>query len=394
MLIKNGRVHNGLGDVVSQDLRINGDQIQTIGPNLAALDGEEIFDASGMEIFPGFVQPLSNWGVNGSMTEIRPSSNDNDERSNPIMPELDAFYAFNGRAATAQQLGAFGLTSCGVGPADNNLFGGTIAMFCVDGINPYRMCLKRGCGMMASVTPNLKKTYGSKQQAPQTRMWTFANFSLQLRKAADSQKQSDASNDIQKDPGQDDKLEALKKVLDGQLPLFVSCDSKTSARQVWDILKDYPQVKLVLVNGFGLTGDEKWIVENKIPLIVRTAASPLDRDAMTLNWNGIAKLWEKGVPVAFSGTYTNGLSAREDMLWNGIEMMKILHDSSAVLPMLTSVPAKIMGVDHLTGSLQEGLRADIVIWNGNPLESYQAHIVRTYQGGRIIYREGDEMKCM
>lgn len=97
MLIKNGRVHNGLGDVVSQDLRINGDQIQTIGPNLAALDGEEIFDASGMEIFPGFVQPLSNWGVNGSMTEIRPSSNDNDERSNPIMPELDAFYAFNGR---------------------------------------------------------------------------------------------------------------------------------------------------------------------------------------------------------------------------------------------------------------------------------------------------------
>ena len=75
-------------------------------------------------------------------------------------------------------------------------------------------------------------------------------------------------------------------------------------------------------------------------------------------------------------------------------MIKILHDSSAVLPVLTSVPAKIMGVDHLTGSLQEGLRADIVIWNGNPLESYQAHIVRTYQGGRIIYREGDEMKCM
>ena len=256
------------------------------------------------------------------------------------------------------------------------------------------MCLKRGCGMMASVTPNLKKTYGSKQQAPQTRMWTFANFSLQLRKAADSQKQSDPSNDTPKDPGQDDKLEALKKVLDGQFPLFVSCDSKTSARQVWDILKDYPQVKLVLVNGFGLTGDEEWIVENKIPLIVRTAASPLDRDAMTLDWNGIAKLWEKGVPVAFSGTYTNGLSAREDMLWNGIEMMKILHDSSAVLPMLTSVPAKIMGVDHLTGSLQEGLRADIVIWSGNPLESYQAHIVRTYQGGRIIYREGDEMKCM
>lgn len=115
---------------------------------------------------------------------------------------------------------------------------------------------------------------------------------------------------------------------------------------------------------------------------------------MALDLNGIARLWRQGVPVAFSGTYTNTLGIREDMLWNGIGMMKVLHDSEAVLPMLTSVPARIMGVDHLTGSLREGLRADVVIWSGNPLESYQARILRTYQAGRVIYQEGDEMRCM
>lgn len=386
MLIKNGRIHDGLGHVSHQDLRMEDGLIRSIAQNLEPLPGEEVFDAAGMEVMPGFVQPISIWGVNGSMTEIRPSSNDNDERSNPIMPELDGFYAFNGRAATAQQLGAFGLTCCGVGPTDNNLFGGTIAMFCVDGVNPYPMCLKRGCGMMASVTPSLKRTYGSRPQAPMTRMWTFSNFSLQLHKAAEYKEEADKPRD--------DKLAALKRVVDGELPLFVSCDSGTSARQVWDILQDYPQVKLVLVNGFGLTGEEDWIVSHKIPVIVRVASNPLDEDAMALDLKAIAKLWQQGVPVAFSGTYTNSLGAREDMIWNGIEMMKVLHDSSAVLPMLTSVPAQLMQVDDVTGSLREGLRADVVIWSANPLESYQAHIVRTYQAGRVIYQEGDEMKCM
>ena len=156
MLIKNGRIHDGLGAVREEDLRIADGLIQTIGFNLVPQENEEVFDAAGMEILPGFVQAISNWGVNGGIQEIRPSSNDNDEHSNPIMPEMDAFYAFNGRAATYQQLGAFGLTACGVAPTDNNLFGGTIAAFTTEGLNPYKMCLKRGIAMMASVTPNLK----------------------------------------------------------------------------------------------------------------------------------------------------------------------------------------------------------------------------------------------
>ena len=176
MLIKNGRIHDGLGTVKEADLRLAHGLIQEIGQGLTALENEEVFDATGMEILPGFVQTISNWGVNGGIQEIRPSSNDNDEKSNPIMPELDAFYAFNGRAAGYQQLGAFGLTACGVSPTDNNLFGGTIAAFTTEGVNPYKMCLKRDVGMMASVMPALKNTYGSRQIAPMTRMWIFANF--------------------------------------------------------------------------------------------------------------------------------------------------------------------------------------------------------------------------
>ena len=385
MLIKNGRIHDGLGAVREEDLRIADGLIQTIGFNLVPQENEEVFDAAGMEILPGFVQAISNWGVNGGIQEIRPSSNDNDEHSNPIMPEMDAFYAFNGRAATYQQLGAFGLTACGVAPTDNNLFGGTIAAFTTEGLNPYKMCLKRGIAMMASVTPNLKHTYAAKM-APQTRMWIFANFADQLHKAADYKQEADKPVD--------EKLAALKKVTEGELPLFVSCDSALAAERVHEITAAYPKLKLVLVNGYGLTGEEEWIIEKKIPVIARLASMPMDKDAMELDLNAMVKFMDKGVPVVLGGCYSNSLSAREDMIWNSAQMMKILHDSDKVLPMVTSAPAQLLGIDDQTGSIQEGLRADIVIWSANPLETYQAHIVRTYLGGQVIYKEGDEMKCM
>lgn len=386
MLIVNGRVHDGCGNSCAEDIRIEDGVIAALGQGLAAKPEEQIIDAAGMEILPGFVQAISSWGVNGSMAEIRPSSDDNDEKSNPVMPELDGFYAFNGRAATAQQLGAFGVTACGVAPTTNNLFGGTIAAFCVDGVNPYRMVLGRDLGMMASVMPDVKKTYGARPAAPMTRMWLYTNLAEWLRKAAEYEEKEDKPKDT--------KLIALRRVVRGELPLFASCDSAASIAHVLDITAAYPDLRLVLVNGFGLTGDEDYFLERSIPLIVRTPSNPLDKDAMGLDYKAVVKLYEKGVKVAMSGAYSNSMNAREDMLWFGAELMRILHDSDKVLPMLTSMPAGILGIGDKTGSVAVGKRADLVVWSADPLKTYQARVQYTLQAGRIIYQEGDEMKCM
>lgn len=385
MLVRNGSVHDGLGSVTQQDVRILDGKIAALG-TLSPEADEEIFDATGMEILPGFVQAISVFGINGNATEIRPSSNDNDEKSNPIMPELDGFYAFNGRAATSQQLGAFGLTAIGIAPTDNNLFGGTVAAFSVEGVNPYRMSLGRDLAMMASVTPNLKTTYGTRQLAPMTRMWIFTTFAEQLRKAAEYKEEEGKPKD--------DKLAAIRRVVEGELPLIVACDSAPAAERVHEFTAPYEKLRLVLLNGFGLTGEEQWIIENKIPIIVRTAPYPMDEYAMTLSLKAMAKLQDAGVPVALSGECSNAFAAREDLLWNASEMMRVVHDGEKVLPMITSAPAKILGIDDKVGSIEVGKRADIVIWSADPMQTYQAHIVRTYQGGDVIYREGDEMKCL
>ena len=137
MLLKNAVIHDGLGHEFTGDLRIEDGLIVEVAEHIEG-EGE---DLGGAHVLPGFIDTLSKWGINGTAYEIRPSSDDNDEKSDPVTPEMDVVYAFNGRAMTAQQLPAFGVTACGVMPSDNNVFGGQGAAFVTDGVNGYRMCL-------------------------------------------------------------------------------------------------------------------------------------------------------------------------------------------------------------------------------------------------------------
>lgn len=388
MLIANGTVHDGKGNAYLANVRITNGTITEVAPELAAHEGEEVFDATGMEVMPGFVQALGHWGVNGSMTEIRPSSQDNDELSEPITPELEAFYAFNGRAASIQQLGAWGLTAQGVAPTDNNLFGGTISVVGLSGVNPYDLLIKRNVAMAASVMGTMRDAYGKRGVAPQTRMWIFTHFDEQLRQAA--------AYEPKPEEKPNDKLAALKPVVEGEMPLVVSCDGPVAVAHVRDILEKYPKVKLVIANGSGLSGNEDWMLERDVALIVRVPSSPLEEagSPATFSWKPIAKLMDKGVTVALSGEYSNSLGAREDLIWNAAELMKVLHDEERVLTAITAAPAKILGVEDVIGTIEPGKRADICVWSANPLKTYDAHAVRTFQAGEVVYAEGDEKTCM
>ena len=403
MIIKNGCIHDGKGNIFKSSLRVENGIIAQIGESIEASGGEEVIDAEGLEIFPGFIQTLSFWGINGSVTEIRPSSEDNNELSNPVTPELDVKYAFNGRAASIQQLGAFGLTAIGASPTDNNLFGGTMAVFEVDGVNPFKMCINPYAGMKASVCKKLKDSYGKRETAPMTKMWIFSQLSEQLRLAAEyaaGKEKAEETEGKEADGAEakkDMKMEALGRVLSGELPLFVSIDNEQDALHVLEIVKPYRSkphaLKLILCNGFGIGSQSDWILEEKIPLVVRSSSMTMDDIAMSLDLKGIASLAKRGLPVALSGV-DSSFQIREDVLWLGIAMMKYLKDESLVLPMMTSIPAQLLGADGVTGSIEEGKRADLVLWQGNPLETYQAKIITTYMGGRAIYNDGDEFRCM
>ena len=383
ILIKNGCVHDGRGNVNETDLLVDNGIIVKIGKGLQA-EGAEVIDASGMQVFPGFIDPLSDWGILGPGREIRGNANDNDERSDPFTPQLDVKYAFNGRGISRQQIYAFGITAVGVAPSNNNVFGGQMAAFNVLGVNPMKMIIKEKVGMKASVTESVKQSYGARNIAPMTKMGIFSMIREKLAAAKEYDPKDEKTE-------RDEKLAALKKVLNREMPLFVSCNTPSEIQSVLRATKDY-DLDLVFCSGFGVDGSLKELAERKCGLILADPSNGFNKYTRTTNYKEIAELQDQGATVAFCAA-DNGFSGREGLLWSALEMQKEIHDAEKVLTMMTYNAAKLIGIDDLTGSLEEGKRADIVLWSANPITSYKGAVELTMAEGKVIYRKGDAMKC-
>ena len=54
---------------------------------------------------------------------------------------------------------------------------------------------------------------------------------------------------------------------------------------------------------------------------------------------------------------------------------------------MTSNPAKAIGIEDETGSLTPGLRADVVIWNGDPFSTYTRADTVMIDGAVVYDRE-------
>ena len=381
MILKNAVIHDGLGRAFTGDLRIEDGLIAEVA---AHIEGEGT-DLAGAHVLPGFIDTLSKWGINGTAYEIRPSSDDNDEKSDPVTPEMDVVYAFNGRAITAQQLPAFGITACGVTPSDSNVFGGQAAAFTTDGVNGYRMCLKRGVALKASVAKDVKRVYGGRSVLPTTRMGIFEIFRSNLRKAAeyDPEKEGQEKND---------KLAAIRAAIDGEMPLFIAADDANDRQLVMDIVRPYEKMKVVFTMTSLLAESDLELDPERVSFIDQFACSDGDPRSMHKRFDILMKLMDKGMRVAVCAKMGHSYS-REWMLWEGMELTKHIADTEKVLSLLTSEPAKMLGIGDVTGSIEAGKRADLVIWSMDPLTDFRAKVLTTMIAGKTVYKEGDEMKC-
>ena len=62
-----------------------------------------------------------------------------------------------------------------------------------------------------------------------------------------------------------------------------------------------------------------------------------------------------------------------------------------VVRWLTLNPAKAIGIDKLTGSLETGKAGDVVLWNGNPLSVY-SRPEKVWVDGALLFDSSDRKR--
>ena len=233
--------------------------------------------------------------------------------------------------------------------------------------------------MKGSVDEKVKQTYGPRNSAPMTKMGIFSALRELIAKCG-SEKEED-----RKDP----KVQAFKPVLEGKLPLILSCNTKAEADAVLKLFENKP-VKLVLANMYQL--DES-LLDKDCGLILGDLTDGFNKYNAAVNYAALFSLIEAGKPVALSAFGDAVSPGREILMWNAHGLMAQARrlgaslSSEDVLKMLTSVPAQLLGVEDRIGSLTEGKDADIVIWSGNPLETFRALPEIVVISGEIVKGE-------
>ena len=179
-------------------------------------------------------------------------------------------------------------------------------------------------------------------------------------------------------------LLALLPVAQGKIPLAITAQRASDIRQAIKLADDF-QLKIVV---FG--ADEAWqiaaaLAGHNIPVVLNPFDStPATFDQIGARLDNAAILQRAGVKISFSVpgvhlSHNAGSVIREGA---GIAVANGLPWDQA-LRALTLTPAETWGIADHYGSLEPGKDADLVIWNGDPLEPITAPEAVFIQGKQV-----------
>lgn len=362
------------GTVVVQD-----GTITASGPDVEVPDGAEVIDAGAAWLLPGFIDAHVHLGVHEEGEGW--AGNDTNEMTDPVMAAVRAIDAINPVEVGFDDAIAGGVTAVNVNPGSGNPIGGLAVAIRTHGRVVDEMVLREPSGLKAALGENPKRIYGERSATPSTRL----GVALTIRKAF-----AKARDWAAKDPaerGSDLVCEALVRVLAREIPW------RQHAHRADDIAT---ALRIAEEFGFDLVldhGTESYLIADRIaaagvpvlygPLIV--SRSKVEVRHRTTRAPGI--LARAGVKVSI---ITDHPVVPIDFLVHQAALaVKDGMDPAEALRAITINPAEVLGLGDRLGSLEVGKDADLVLWDGDPLD-LRHRTLRVWQAGQeVMHRDED-----
>ena len=197
-LIRGGLVHDAVHrDACKADILLADGKIAAIGTDLTAPADAVIFDADGLDVFPGFVDAHTHIGLDGY--GIGYEGCDYNEMNDIWTPQLRAIDGINPRDPSLADARKAGVTCVCTGPGSANVLGGTFLAMKTVGERVDNMIVRDPVAMKCAFGENPKRCYRDKCDS--TRMSTAAFLRGALMQARDYGARKQAANgDVTKMP--------------------------------------------------------------------------------------------------------------------------------------------------------------------------------------------------
>ena len=360
------------GTVLLEDGRITG-----LGPDLEIPAEAEVVHAEGGWLLPGFIDAHVHLGVWEEGEGW--AGQDTNEMTDPVMAAARAIDAINPVEVGFDDAIIGGITAVNVNPGSGNPIGGLAVAIRTHGRVVDEMVLRSPSGLKAALGENPKRVYGERKQTPSTRL----GVALTIRQAFATARAWSAKPADERDA--DLVSEALTRVLEREIPWRQHSHRADDIATALRLAEEFGY-ELVLDHG-----TESYLIADRIaaagvpvlygPLIV--SRSKVEVRHRTPKAPGL--LTAAGVKVSIITDHP--VVPIEFLVDQAALAVKHGMAPADALQAITLNPAEVLGVADRLGSLAEGKEADLVLWEGDPLD-VRNRTLRVWQAGReVMHRE-------
>jgi imidazolonepropionase-like amidohydrolase len=409
VLITHATILTAVGDRIDDgSVLLRDGKIAGVGKTLQAPAGAVLVDASGKWVTPGLIDPHSHLGVYAS-PEVQAHA-DGNEATEPVTADMWALHSIWPQDPQFPLALQGGITSLTILPGSANLIGGRgVTLKNVPGRSAMDMrfpgapwVLKMACG------ENPKRVYGSKGRSPATRMGNIAVTREAWIKARDYERKWDnyrkrlaegtagkSGNGGGREASQPDRdleMETLLGVLHGEILVENHCYRADEMLNMIDMAKEF---------GYKVAAFHHAVEAYKIADVLAENGICA---AMWADWWGFKMEAFDGIRenIALVDHAKGGCAVVHSDSAEGIQRLnqeaaKAMAAGNRIglhlrpedaIRWLTINPAKAVGIDRQTGSLEDGKMADVVIWSGDPFSVY-TRAEKVYIDGVLQYDEKD-----
>jgi len=386
-LIRNVTVHPVTGPVVDNTSVLVADgKISEIGTKIVVAKTVKVIDAKGLHLYPGMINSATEVGMD-EIGAVRESVDVNE--IGQFDPQLRAAIAVNPSSEHIPVTRANGITSVMVMPATagggegrraaggGQVISGQSGLMHLDGWTWEEMAINKSAAMelkfpaiatiparfaeMAAMMGVQRTTYADSKRTYDKQLLEMHEFFEQARRY---QKAKAA-----KDPAlkTDLRFEAMIPVLEGKEPVMVMAAKAKIVKEAIEFA-DREKVRIVIAGVEEMGDYAAKLKEKNIPVICGpTLELPNNEDdAYDQKATLPGELFKAGVKIAFASF---DVQFARNLPYQAANAVAFGLPYDEALKAVTINPAEIWGVGDKLGSIDKGKWADMILTDGDPLET-------------------------
>ena len=327
--------------------------------------GIPVMDVGGRVVMPGTViaRAFANDWIGDLKWQVQ-----NDEITEPIVPEMNALYGVDPWFPSYQVNTAVGVTAIHVTPGTRNLIGGNGVVVKTPGLDFEKMVRREPASMVFALTAGALREWTDESGAPLTLQTASAMIRATLEAARGYSEAGEARE-------YDLRLEALLPLLLREVPALIHADRVAEIEEALSFAEDYG-LRLVVTGGVEAHQLADRLAAAGVGVILGNSgsyASDIRGGGEGWSVEGPAILNRAGVKVAFYGPGASrraspiGRLGGEPILNSAWAFRNGVPEVDA-LKMATLNAAELLDMDDRVGSIEPGKDADFVILEGHPFD--------------------------